>query len=259
MARIRTIKPEFWDSPDTAGASFRTRLFYIAMWNWADDYGVGTANAKALIGFAFPNDEEITAKDFPTLRKEVADAFGVLFYEVDGRPFYAIPSWDRHQRTERKANRVNPPPPPEITAVGFSDATQGSTDDTQGSSGLGTGEQGNRGTVVKAPAARPPKPDPTQLRTAFDEFWNIYPRHTGKPSARKAWAKAIGRTDPETITAGAARYRDDPNRADAYTRYPATWLNDDGWADDPLPAQGPKTEPRAAAPMIQTWTPGGAP
>jgi hypothetical protein len=34
MARIRTIKPEFWDSPSTARASLRARLFFIAMWNW---------------------------------------------------------------------------------------------------------------------------------------------------------------------------------------------------------------------------------
>ncbi|EUA31270.1 bacteriophage gp78 domain protein [Mycobacterium xenopi 3993] len=43
MPRIRTIKPEFWDSPDTAAADLRTRLLYIAMWNWADDYGIGDA------------------------------------------------------------------------------------------------------------------------------------------------------------------------------------------------------------------------
>ena len=65
MPRIRTIKPEFWDSPGTARASLRARLFFIALWNWADDYGVGTANPKQLIGFAFPNDDDVTAADFP--------------------------------------------------------------------------------------------------------------------------------------------------------------------------------------------------
>ena len=39
MPRIRTIKPEFWDSPGTASASLRIRLLFIAMWNWADDHG----------------------------------------------------------------------------------------------------------------------------------------------------------------------------------------------------------------------------
>ena len=56
MARIRTIKPEFWDSPDTAKAGPWARLCFIALWNWADDYGRGTANLKELEGFIFPND-----------------------------------------------------------------------------------------------------------------------------------------------------------------------------------------------------------
>lgn len=33
------------------------------------------------------------------------------------------------------------------------------------------------------------------------------------------------------------RYRDDPNRDDGYTAHPTTWLNRDGWDDDPLPAR----------------------
>jgi hypothetical protein len=40
VPRIRSIKPEFWDSPSTASASVRVRLLFIAMWNWADDHGV---------------------------------------------------------------------------------------------------------------------------------------------------------------------------------------------------------------------------
>ena len=52
VARIRTIKPEFWDSGDTARATLRARLLYIAMWNYADDYGIGDASPIRLIGFA---------------------------------------------------------------------------------------------------------------------------------------------------------------------------------------------------------------
>jgi hypothetical protein len=110
MARIRTIKPDFWDSPDTAKASYRTRLFYIAMWNWADDWGVGIASPKQLVAFAFPHDDDVSPADYPSLAKEVADCFGVVFYMVAERPYYCIPAWDKHQRTERKAVRVNPTP-----------------------------------------------------------------------------------------------------------------------------------------------------
>lgn len=102
MARIRSIKPEFWDSPDTASADLRTRLLYIAMWNWADDYGIGDATPGRLINFAFPNDG-ISAADYPTLLADVSRSFSVVFFTFGGRPFYVIPAWETHQRTEKKA------------------------------------------------------------------------------------------------------------------------------------------------------------
>ena len=138
MPRIRTIKPEFWDSPGTARASLRGRLFFIAMWNWADDYGIGTANARQLIGFAFPNDADVSDADFPRLCTEVSDCFGVVFYEVSGRPFYAIPSWENHQKNERRAKSRNPPPDQ------GKPTTHGTSVQTRGSSGTGTGEPRNR-------------------------------------------------------------------------------------------------------------------
>src|SRR5699024_2447152 len=57
VARIRNLKPEFWDSPDTAEADLAVRLTYMAMWNYADDSGTGAANLKELEAFAWPNDD----------------------------------------------------------------------------------------------------------------------------------------------------------------------------------------------------------
>ena len=144
MPRIRTIKPEFFDSPSTASASFEARLFFIALWCWADDYGVGTANPGQLIAFAFPNDNIETRTEFPRLRTEVADSFGVQWYEVNGRPFYAIPSWENHQKNERRAVKRNPPPDQGIPSRA---EMRGSSVQLSGRSGTGkgTGEQGNRG------------------------------------------------------------------------------------------------------------------
>lgn len=122
MPRIRTIKPEFWSSPDTAQASPLARLTYIAMWNWADDYGRGTLNLKELEGFIFPNDDVSTlaagtsdtsagtSYTFRRVVQEVVNAFGLTIYEVDRRTYYAIPSWNEHQRTERKAKTKHPAP-----------------------------------------------------------------------------------------------------------------------------------------------------
>ena len=74
----------------------------------------------------------------------------------------------------------------------------------------------------------------------FAAFWAAYPRKVGKPKARTAFASALNRAPGETVVAGARRYRDDPNRADEFTAHPTTWLNRDGWDDDPLPPRSEK-------------------
>ena len=166
MPRIRTIKPEFWSSPDVAKASAVARLAYIGMWNWADDYGRGTLNLKELEGFIFPNDDikELsvgTSENFRRVVKEVVDTFGIVIYEVHGRTYYAIPTWADHQRTERKAKSKYPAPEDgENVSDQWSDGSSytflrtASEVPTQGGGSSrkpehrnrGTGEQGNMGT-----------------------------------------------------------------------------------------------------------------
>ncbi len=177
MARIRTIKPEFWDSPSTARASAVARLAFIAMWNWADDFGRGTANPKELEGFIFPNDDVRTlsggtSENFRDVLAEVSECFGVEFYTVDGRPFYAIPTWQKHQRNERSAKPKYPGPadadlPADQRSNGTSANIRRAPAEAPTTSGPGTGEQGNRGTgeqreTRKRAASLPDDWQPTQ-------------------------------------------------------------------------------------------------
>lgn len=83
----------------------------------------------------------------------------------------------------------------------------------------------------------------------FLTFWKAFPRHRSKRQGQIAWSNAVRRVVQTTganrdeaiaqILAGAIRYRDDPNRLDIYTQHGATWLNADGWDDDPLPDRQP--------------------
>lgn len=84
----------------------------------------------------------------------------------------------------------------------------------------------------------------TSTQQAFDEFWGIYPNRKEKQAAKRAFAKAILVADPEKIIEGARRYRDDPNRDQAYTKHPTTWLNGGCWDDDPIPAKMSKAQMR---------------
>jgi hypothetical protein len=48
MARIRTVKPEFWTSEQVMNCSRDARLLFIGMWNFCDDGGNHPASAKTL-------------------------------------------------------------------------------------------------------------------------------------------------------------------------------------------------------------------
>lgn len=271
MPRIRTIKPEFWSSPDTAAAPLVARLAYIGMWNWADDYGRGTLNLKELDGFIFPNDDvaelcvgtsddsEGTSYTFRRVVKEVVTAFGLKVYEVDRRTYFEIPSWSDHQRTERKAKSKFPAPSEGVdvtdqwklggvkevptSAKEVPTESVGSSDASEGSSGIGTGEQGNRGTGDKKTSS-----NRSSYPASFEEWYEIYPRHVGKADALKAWkaaTKKVNRDDLNDATRRWAQAYEASGKDPNYIPYPATWLRRGGW-DDELPTAEllPATKPR---------------
>ena len=212
MPRIRTVKPEFWDSPDTAKAGPWARLLFIALWNWADDYGRGTANMKELEGFAFPNDDQFTDRSgntvqFRELVAEVSECFGVLFYTVDGRPFYAIPSWEQHQRNERRAKQSKYPSPQVrdgVAEIPCNDA------ELPNSSGPGTGEEGNRGTDIFREVAEPKPPaQKKKPATRLPDSWEPTDAHVKK-------AQELG----VDLALEAEKFR---NHAEANDRKQASW------------------------------------
>ena len=103
-----------------------------------------------------------------------------------------------------------------------------------------TGVSAELTTGVGRADTEPKKNQTTPTDTSqFEEFFTIFPtaRKGSRREVRKAWDKAIKRADPAEILAGAVRYRDDPNRVDAWTKGGARWLNADGWEEGPIPAE----------------------
>ena len=48
MARIRTVKPEFWTDSKTGTLSDRAKILFLGILNFCDDYGVIENDAGAL-------------------------------------------------------------------------------------------------------------------------------------------------------------------------------------------------------------------
>ena len=81
--------------------------------------------------------------------------------------------------------------------------------------------------------------DRTLFLESFEAFWLSYPRKVGKAAAHETFAKIVkSGINPETIIAGALALGQDPNLPQTqFVPYPTTWLNRDGWEDEPYPVR----------------------
>jgi len=93
MARIRTIKPEFFTSEDIVSMSPLARLFYIALWCEADREGRLEWKPRTLKLRYLPGDD----CDISELADELIGSGLIELYEVDGKVYAEIPSFKKHQ------------------------------------------------------------------------------------------------------------------------------------------------------------------
>jgi hypothetical protein len=87
MARIRTVKPEFWTSEQVMNCSRDARLLFIGMWNFCDDGGNHPASAKTLKAEVFPGDDKLETATVMTWVDELIEQDLVSEYEVDSKEF----------------------------------------------------------------------------------------------------------------------------------------------------------------------------
>lgn len=119
MARIRSIKPEFWDDRKLARRACRdARLLYIALWNLADEHGRLNGDPQWIKGQVFPYDDDLDALAVAKLLDELEapELNAVVAYEADGDPYLYLPKLARHQRLEPEKVKSRVPPPPEPRA-----------------------------------------------------------------------------------------------------------------------------------------------
>jgi len=84
-----------------------------------------------------------------------------------------------------------------------------------------------------------------QSEELFNEFWTAYPRKLDKAKAFRAFRSALKRATFEDILAGVLLYRNDPKRDPDFTKYPATWLNNDSWENTHEPSKDSEAARRA--------------
>lgn len=111
MARIRSIKPEFWTSETIADLDVGTRLTFIGLWSYVDDNGVGVYNERLVASSLYPMDDPREA--LARIREAFArlSAKGrVALYETSGKRYVYVTTWDEHQRVDKPRKPRYPRP-----------------------------------------------------------------------------------------------------------------------------------------------------
>jgi hypothetical protein len=147
MARIRTVKPEFWTDEKVVECSIPARLLFIGLFNFANDMGCLERSPKRLKMQIFPAD----MIDCEPLLCELITHGLLSEYSVSGVSYLQIKGFLKHQKINRpSATKI--PLPPEFTETekvngGDSHCNQGGLSDDSASAqgGLtdGKGMEGN--------------------------------------------------------------------------------------------------------------------
>jgi hypothetical protein len=100
MARIRTIKPEFWSHPLLGKQDDSTKLMAISLLNFADDEGYFHAEPNLVRGFCRPFD------DNSTITRRCLDNLSKIGYisiceNENYGPIGRIETFTQHQRIDR--------------------------------------------------------------------------------------------------------------------------------------------------------------
>jgi hypothetical protein len=111
MARIRTVKPEFFSDEKLALASIPARYLFAGMLTEADDEGRLSASAKRLAGSLFPHDARIGPGRVTKWLKELEALNVVVRYEVNSAQYLWIRTFEKHQRISHPTPSRLPAPP----------------------------------------------------------------------------------------------------------------------------------------------------
>lgn len=223
MARIRTIKPDFWTDGNMVKLSPFARLLYIGIWNFTlCDHGHVADDAMKLKLQVLPMDDV----DIDALLKEIMDQGRVTrVIAGDERTYLHVKRFEDHQKIDPRWKTRCPACAqqdslvPAETPVSLPEPQRDSPELPLGREGMG--REGKK-TSAKPAASQ-----------EFDSFWASYPRKIGKEAARKAFVKAIKKTTAGKIMDGVEQLRlEVAGKDQQYTPHAATWLNAGRWDDE---------------------------
>lgn len=154
MARLRTIKPEFWVSEQIAECSPSARLTFIGLWNFCDDRGVHPAKPRTLKAELYPMDDITVGAVSAWVEELLACSLLGEFTGDDGERYWYVTGWDKHQKIDRPTfKHPEPPHDSPSTRRVIGEASQMARSGVE-TSGVETNGDETSGEVVARPRSR---------------------------------------------------------------------------------------------------------
>ncbi len=195
VARIRTIKPEFWTHEDLSALPEATHMLAAALLNYADDHGYFNAN-PALIRAACCPLREPSVSIPESLRSLQAVGYIALGRCSKGRMYGQIVNFREHQK-------VSHPTPSKIEPISitwddsgiFPEPLRNPPETFRPEQGTGNREQGTGNREENGAAA--PSLDDFDRSISFAELWSRWPTGFGEKGSRKSAEAAYLKIKPD--------------------------------------------------------------
>ena len=98
--RIRTIRPEFYQSESVGSMTWKARLVFINLWSYVEDNGVNLDNPRLFRGQCMPYDDSVL-DDIEDAFAELEQCGSIIRYERDGKRLLFVPGFEKWQNIQR--------------------------------------------------------------------------------------------------------------------------------------------------------------
>jgi len=228
MARIRTVKPEYWSSEQILDLSIPARLLFIGLWNFCDDAGIHPASPRTLKAEVFPADNI----DVVPLIEEIEAQRLIARYEVGEKPYWYITGW-QHQKIDRPTFKH---PLPDGTVPRSHDDVRRVFDEYSTSPHPRKGRESKGKESKGKDEKKHSSSSDDDGHRLFDLFWRAYPRKTHKKEARQAFTRlkpdralVLEMVQALEWQQRQSEWTEDNGR---FIPYPASWLQARRWEDE---------------------------
>jgi hypothetical protein len=178
------VKPEIHQDEAVGVVSDSAFRLFVGLITLADDYGRLKGGLGLLNSQVWPYAPK-ALDEIDRLLKELASADLIQRYEVDGKPYVCLPSWEHHQRIDNAGKTRIPPPDPDIRRDAPRTSASGGESPLEGKGEEGKGPGKGVGGESAADAASPT----TTVEKVLASLEQVaFGRNEPSPSVEKAAA-----------------------------------------------------------------------